>query len=300
MTTLDERLLPATTHMGGVELRVHDVDAMTRFYSTTLGIPEVAERRGARVLGDPSHATPLVALVDDREAPAHDPRQAGLYHTAFLFEDATKLSGAVARLIGTGAGHYTGVGDHLVSQAFYFDDPEGNGVELYVDRPRESWTWRNGQVQMTTDWFDPEAFLADHLDVESASHPTGLRGGDAGLDVGHVHLQVGDMTRARRFYVDLLGFEVTAELGGSALFVSAGHYHHHMAMNTWNSAGAGRRGATQGLSSLDVVVPDRDSVEAAALRLGAAGVPHEDDGSALVVEDPWGTVVRLSPETPGR
>lgn len=300
MPAPDERLLPATTHMGAVELRTHDVDAMTRFYATTLGIPEIRERAGARVLGDPSVDAPLLALVDDREAPDHDPRQAGLYHTAFLFRDPQGLSGAVARLLGTGQGHFTGVGDHLVSQAFYFDDPEGNGVELYVDRPREAWTWKDGQVQMATDWFDPVAFLDEHLDVSTASHPAALEGGAAGLGVGHVHLQVGDTASARHFYVDLLGFEVTADMGASALFVSAGHYHHHMAMNSWNSAGAGRRSRTQGLSRLDVVVPDRQAVDAAATRLRAAGVPVADDGSALVVEDPWGTTVRLSPETPGR
>ena len=295
MNTTDELALPAATHMGGVELRVYDVDAMTRFYATTLGTPEVAERPGARVLGDPSTGEALLALVDDRRAPAHDGRQAGLFHTAFLFDDRAGVSGAVARLLGTGRGHYTGVGDHRVSQAFYFDDPEGNGIELYVDRPRQTWAWRGGEVQMGTDWFDPEAFLTEFLDEEAAAHPAGLDGGPVGLGVGHVHLQVGDVASARRFYADLLGFAVTAQLGDSAVFVSAGGYHHHMAMNTWNSRGAGRRSRTLGLSAVDIEVPTREAVEAAARRLRAAGVPTRDDGSALVVEDTWGTPVRLSP-----
>ncbi len=288
-------ILSAESGMGAVELRVRDLDAMARFYATTLGLTDVTSRPGARVLGEALSGKAFLSLVDDRESSVRDAREAGLFHTAFLFENPSLLAGAVARLAGTGAGQFTGVGDHLVSQAFYFDDPEGNGVELYVDRPRETWTWLNGRVHMDTLWFDPEAFLAEHLDAESAASPCGLSGGPAGLGVGHVHLQVGDVGLARRFYVDMLGFEETSVIADSAIFVSAGGYHHHMAMNTWRSAGAGRRSASLGLSNVVIEVPGRSDVEAVSARLRGAGLQVEDDGRALVVEDPWGTPVRLVP-----
>ena len=144
---------------------------------------------------------------------------------------------------------FTGSADHLVSKALYFDDPEGNGLELYCDRPREQWGWENGHVAMATDPLDPHGFLREHL-----PDPDALDGAAA---VGHVHLQVGDITTAQQFYVDTLGFEVTAVFGTQALFVSAGGYHHHLALNTWQSRGAQARWAALGLGEVTIELPDR-------------------------------------------
>ena len=143
---------------------------------------------------------------------------------------------------------FTGSADHLVSQAFYFTDPEGNGIELYWDRARTDWSWTHGQVEMATLYLDPNTFLGDHLTEEAAS---GATAGDA-ASVGHVHLSVGDVATARAFYVDALGFDETATLGNQAVFVSAGGYHHHMAMNVWNSRGAGPRMPALGLGRVDL------------------------------------------------
>ena len=131
-----------------------------------------------------------------------------------------------------------------MSKAFYFTDPEGNGVELYWDRDRTAWSWVHGSVEMATLYLDPNEFLQQNLTENAATDPV-----IGGARVGHVHLQVGDVQTAREFYVDRLGFEATAAFGDSALFVSAGGYHHHMAMNTWNSRGAGPRRLALGLSA---------------------------------------------------
>jgi catechol 2,3-dioxygenase len=173
-----------------------------------------------------------------------------------------------------------------VSQAFYFDDPEGNGVELYWDRPRSGWQWDGTAVRMATLPLDPNAFLQQHL--RDDARPLGL------AEVGHVHLKVGDIASAHRFYVDAVGFEVTARFGEQALFVSAGGYHHHVGMNTWQSLGAGPRTPALGLGQVALRLPDPDALGALGDRLRVAGIAVQDDGRELVFADPWRNTVRAT------
>lgn len=277
------------TTMDAVTLYVRDIDAMVRFYTHVLALDVLSReaqdgRPAVVVLG--RGRTPLVALREAKDLPARDPRGAGLFHTALLFEDHVALARVVARVAAFAPRLYTGSADHLVSQAFYLDDPEGNGIELYLDRPREEWTWRDGHVQMDSLALDPNAFLAAHLDdPESASV--------APATVGHVHLQVGDIARARAFYAGTLGFDVTADLG-SALFVSAGGYHHHLAMNTWRSMGAGPRPVQLGLGEVAIVLPTRDDVAALVDRLAHADVRVADDGATVTFADPWRNEIRVA------
>lgn len=284
-------LLPAATGMDAVTLRVGDLPAMVAYYSDALGLVELpaaavptdlAGGPGAVVLG--RGATPLVVLVPTPGLPAPRPGQAGLFHTALLFGDRAGLAAAVASAAAHPLSRYAGAADHLVSQAFYFTDPEDNGIELYWDRPRADWTWRGGHVKMASLRLDPNAFLREHLDP--AEPP-------ATAAVGHVHLKVGDLPTARAFYVDALGFELTADLG-SALFVSAGGYHHHLGMNTWHSAGAGPRAATLGLGRVAVAVPRRADLDALASRLADHGVPVRDDGRTLRFSDPWNSLLEVT------
>ncbi|NLG20011.1 MAG: VOC family protein, partial [Actinomycetales bacterium] len=184
---------------------------------------------------------------------------------------------------------FVGSSDHLVSQAFYFDDPEGNGIELYWDRDRSQWSWTHGQVEMTTLYLDPNRFLQQHLSEEGLADPTSL----GSAIVGHVHLSVGDVASARDFYVDKLGFETTAAMGNQALFVSAGKYHHHMAMNVWNSRGAGRRQRTLGLGQVDIIVPTADEVGALTERMKHFGVQTRDDGRTVSFDDPWANLINV-------
>ncbi|WAC66080.1 VOC family protein [Agrococcus sp. SL85] len=231
-------------------------------------------------------------LEEAPELRGPDPSQAGLFHTAILYPTQAALAAAIVRMSQQPGLRFAGTGDHAVSEAFYFADPDGNGVELYADRPRETWTWADGHVHMTTEHIDPNAFVQRHLERGAFGVP---QTAPVGATVGHVHLQVGDVATARDFYVDALGFAETASLGGSALFVSAGGYHHHMAMNVWNSRGAGRRVDSLGLGRVEIAVPDAEALGSARERLTARGVTVADDGRALRFEDPWANVITLTP-----
>lgn len=294
-------LLPAQTRMSEVSLDVADLEAMARFYSDVLLLERLDEADGTVRLGRGGRE--LVALRHRPDLPKGERRTAGLFHTALLHPDAETLATVLASVAMRHPELYTGSGDHLVSQAFYLDDPEGNGVELYVDRPRSEWTWHNGQVAMDTLWLDPNAFLAEHLTdasreyLETAPDRRPALAGTGAQVVGHVHLKVGQTARAKDFYVDALGFEVTAELPG-ALFVSAGGYHHHMAMNTWGTAGVGLRAPGLGLGRVAIEVPTIGDVLAAASRLRGRGLDVAldagPDAARLGVDDPWGNRVEVA------
>jgi catechol 2,3-dioxygenase len=276
--------------MGAVELLVRDLDGMTRYYHDGVGL-DVLDARGATVvLGS---GAPAVVLRQEKDLPPAAPRSAGLYHTAILFPDQAALAASLLSVARLAPGTFTGSADHLFSEAFYFSDPEGNGLELYRDRPREQWAYDTaGTLQTATLPLDPNQFLARHLDASTAAAAAGS-GASPDAEVGHVHLQVGDIPTARAFYVDVLGFDVTMDLG-SALFVSAGGYHHHLAMNIWGTRGAGPRAASLGLGQLALEVPSRDDVAALADRVRRAGLRFSDDGRTLTVADPWGTQVRVT------
>lgn len=277
--TQDSRLAPATA-MGAVELLVRDLDTMTRYYHDGVGLDVIDAHGTTVVLGA---GEPAVVLRQVADLPPAAPRSAGLYHTAILFPDRASLAAALMSVARFAPGTFTGSADHLFSEAFYFTDPEGNGLELYRDRPRHEWTYdARGTLQSATLPLDPNQFLARHLGTGTAGP----------AEVGHVHLQVGDIATARGFYVDVLGFDVTMDYG-SALFVSAGGYHHHLAINTWGTRGAGPRAASLGLGEVAIDVPTRDDVAALAERVRAAGLSHGDDGRTLTVADPWGTRVRV-------
>ncbi|WP_426625558.1 VOC family protein [Leifsonia sp. McL0607] len=290
-------LLPADSVMGAVTLRVADLDAMTAYYRDAVTLSVLAAEGGRVILGRGS--TPSVILEHAPELKHASPGEAGLFHTAILFDSQEALAAAVYSVARRAPGTFTGSADHLVSQAFYFTDPEGNGVELYWDRARSQWSWTHGQVEMDTLYLDPNAFLREHLTDRGAALAEAVVGtgegdprfGDA--IVGHVHLSVGDVATARAFYVDRLGFETTASLGSSALFVSAGGYHHHIAMNTWNSRGAGARRLALGLGEVELRLPGADDVGALTERMRHFGVQARDDGRSVAFDDPWANAVRV-------
>jgi catechol 2,3-dioxygenase len=283
----------ADTAMGAVTLNVADLDAMTAYYRDGAGL-EVLSADGARVVLGRKAATAhalsreIVILVQTPELRHAGPHEAGLFHTAILFDTEAALAAAVYSVARMRPGSFTGSSDHLVSKAFYFDDPEGNGVELYWDRDRSTWSWTHGQIEMSTLFLDPNAFLQEHLTERGLE---GAGWGDA--KVGHVHLSVGDIATAHEFYVDRLGWDQTIEIGNQALFVSAGKYHHHMAMNVWNSRGAGRRQPTLGLGQVGIVVPTADDLGALTERMAHYGLDARDDGRIVSVDDPWGNVIHV-------
>ena len=284
--------LAADTAMGPVTLDVADLAGMTAFYRDAVTLQVLTEEGPVVTLG--RGTTPVVVLRHSPALKHAAPGSAGLFHTAILFPTQADLAAAVASMAQHGA-PFTGSADHLVSQAFYFDDPEGNGIELYWDRDRTQWSWVHGRVEMATLFLDPNDFLRQHLTPAGLERPAA---GDA--VVGHVHLAVGDTRTAREFYVDRLGFDTTAELGNQALFVSAGGYHHHMAMNVWTSRGAGPRTPSLGLGQVDIVLPSSDAVGELTERMRHFGVRSADDGRTVTFADPWANSIRVAvgPEVP--
>jgi len=283
----NQDLLPAELTMGTVMLKVGDMKLMTDYYQRALGLDVVAEQDGGLYLG--RRQKPLVHLAPAPGLSVPSRGEAGLFHTALLFEDQPSLAATVASAAQFEPQSFAGSADHLVSEAFYFTDPEGNGIELYWDRPREAWSWDGKNVVMDSLALPPQRYLEQFLTEEAVS---GQRETAAG--VGHVHLQVGDVQSAHDFYVGTLGFEKTAGWHGQALFVSAGGYHHHMAMNVWNSRGAGPRRDTLGLGEVLIEVPSGDDVGALADRLKLAGVQSHHTGAELRFEDPWRNRLRVA------
>ena len=280
-------LLPAELTMGTVMLKVGNMKLMTDYYQRALGLDVVAEQDGGLYLG--RLGRPLVHLAAGPGLNLPGRGEAGLFHTALLFGDQAALAATVASAAQYEPRSFTGSADHLVSEAFYFNDPEGNGIELYWDRPRKNWSWNGTEVVMDSLALPPQRYLEQHLTQESVEGQQRTAAG-----VGHVHLQVGDVHTAQDFYVGTLGFEKTAGWHGQALFVSAGRYHHHMAMNVWNSRGAGPRKDTLGLGEVLIEVPSGDDVGALADRLKVARVASHHTGAELRFEDPWRNRIRVA------
>src|SRR5438067_4851630 len=250
-------------HIGAVGLKVRDIEGVTGFYRDVLGL-DVLDRANERTaLG--AGGVPFVHLEHRCDARPDDQREAGLYHTAFLMP----TRGDLARWILHVARHkvaLTGASDHAVSEAFYLDDPEGNGVEVYCDRPADTWEWTGPDLKITTDPLDVDSILREVS--SSATYPAAPEG----LRIGHVHLRVGDVARAEAFYRYALGLDVTRRRHG-ATFLSSGRYHHHIAANVWHSAGAAARDAERaGLSWLSLEAADAAAFDTAKSRLAQAGV----------------------------
>ncbi|WGW14062.1 VOC family protein [Saxibacter everestensis] len=273
--------------MAAVTLYVADFEAMISYYRDALRLTLQSRSTQVATLG--RSGVPIITLRHEPQLPLPSRAEAGLFHTALLFGTEASLAATVASAAQHRASRYVGSADHLVSKAFYFTDPESNGIELYWDRPRSSWTFRDGRVEMDSLFLDPNDYLATHLDDSTQLA--------APASVGHVHLQVGDTQLARKFYVDTLGFETTAAWNG-ALFVSAGGYHHHMAMNTWNSAGAGPRAATLGLGEVSITVPSRSDIEAVMERLRHSNIQIRDDGAGISFDDPWRNLITINSAHP--
>ncbi len=271
------------TALGNVELVVGDLDTQADFYRDAIGLRVLRRGNGVAELGAPDGDGSLVTLVERPDAPSRPRGTTGLFHLALLVPDRAELARALNRV--TASGHrFTGASDHLVSEALYLDDPEGNGIELYRDRPRDEWTRAGGELQMAT----------LPLDVEGvrASAPAGDAGeGMArGTTLGHVHLQVASIPAADAFYTGGLGFEPTVRGYPGALFVSAGGYHHHLGLNTWAGEGAPAppEGA-RGLRSYTIVLPDEAALEGTLAAVADAGNEVvEDENGRTIVADPSG------------
>jgi|FEC22Drversion2_1045045.scaffolds.fasta_scaffold00041_73 catechol 2,3-dioxygenase len=276
-------------HVGEIGLRVRNLERMMTYYRDVIGLAVLAQTGTAAILGVPG--VPLLALESRPDDRPDNARLAGLFHTAFLMPTRADLGRWLMHVAGNRI-PVTGVADHLVSEAIYLDDPEGNGIEVYADRPVDGWAWDSGGVVMATEPLDIESIMA-----EGAADGRGWSGAaPAGLRIGHVHLRVGDVDEAERFYGNAIGFAVTRRLSG-ATFLSSGRYHHHLGANVWHSAGAGRRPeATSGLAFVGFKVTDAASLEEIGGRLVGLGHEVRADDGVLEVLDPWGMALRLAVE----
>ncbi|MFC6757532.1 MULTISPECIES: VOC family protein [Haloarcula] len=276
---MDDDRLPAATGVGRVALTVGDLGKVAEFYESVVGLM-VHERAGERaILGDSE--TALLELRADRSAPERPRSAAGLFHTAFRVPSRAGLGDALERL--DARWQLSGASDHLVSEALYCRDPEGNGVEIYRDRPRSVWEETpDGEVRMATEPLDATG-------VREAAN--GSDAVPAGTDVGHVHLEVTDLDAARAFYADALGMTVRTTYDG-ACFLAAGAYHHHVGVNVWNgrSTPAGGRG----LDWYELRLPTDAAITEARERLDRAGYALEVTADGVRVTDPDGIALRLT------
>lgn len=284
--------LDPATHIGAASLTIADLDRSLRFYTDVIGLTVLSRTELTAILGTRAGYA-LLGLTQQANAKPQPPYTTGLYHIAILLPGRADLSLFVLRLA---AMKYPldGVADHLVSEALYLSDPDGNGLEVYRDRPRETWQWHDGLVQMATDPLDVEALLVEGQQLAAADTP--WREVPDETVIGHMHLRVGNIAQAQQFYVDLLGFEVTQRLPG-ALFISAGGYHHHIGLNTWQSRGAPRPPeSSAGLRLFTIDLPDAEALTLVQERLQAASWPLERRANEIAVPDPWGNILLLTPE----
>ena len=280
--------LPDETHIGRIRIQVADVERSLAYYGSVLGMRVISRAGNAVQLGAHVDDRVLLELIEKRGARTV-PRRGllGLYHFAVLLPDRAALGRFIAHL--TEIGMYAGMSDHLVSEAVYLTDPDGLGIEVYSDRPRESWQIADRQLEMAT----------KPLDVASVVAAAGDRKWDglpAGTIIGHVHFYVGDIDRASSFYHSGLGLDKIVWNYPGALFMSAGGYHHHVGVNTWAVGAPPATDDDARLVEWELLVPDSESVQAAAASIATAGYPIEHDGDALVASDEWGIRLRLRRE----
>jgi catechol 2,3-dioxygenase len=272
--------------MGAVHVTVADLERSLAYYETAIGLA-VRERDGDRAsLGTPD-AELLVLVEEPGAAPVL--RHTGLFHYALRLPERDDLARWLAHAARTGV-PLAGMSDHFVSEAIYLGDPDGHGIEIYRDRPRDMW---EGKVWagMTTEPLDVTSLLGE-LDDPATEPFDGL---PAGTDMGHVHLQVADTAEAIAFYRDVLGFELMADLFGSAAFFGAGGYHHHVGANTWHSRGAGPPpSGSAALRHATIVLPDAGERDRVAGRVADAGVEPEARAEGVLVRDPSGIALLLT------
>jgi catechol 2,3-dioxygenase len=276
--------LPDQTTVGPVALNVRDLDALLAFYRDIAGL-QVREHSAERaVLGTQERALLTLLRVP---AARRMPRTTGLYHVALLLPSRRDLAQALTRLM---AQRYPlqGAADHLVSEALYLADPEGNGIELYRDRPRDRWPMQGAQVQMATEPLDLNALLAEASEDAGPALPDATR-------IGHVHLHVHDIGEAEAFYVEVLGFQRMQRYGRQASFLAAGGYHHHVGINTWGTAGApAPPPGSLGLHHFTLVLPGEAERTEVTGRLQAAGYALTITPEGPQVTDPAGNALALT------
>ena len=277
--------LPADTRIGMVSLTISDLQRSLDFYQNGLGLNVLRREDNVAVLGaGDAELLKLTALPQARALRG----VTGLYHFALLLPNRVELARALRHFMNNSVA-LQGFSDHLVSEAIYLADPDGNGIEVYRDRPRSEWPYDGDRVQMATDPLDLRDLLAELNDDDD--HWSGM---PPGTTMGHIHLHVANIPQSERFYRDVLGFELMVRYGPAASFLAAGGYHHHVGINTWAGASAPPPPAdAAGLRWFTVLLPSQAAVDALASRLEGAGAPFQRRNGSIEVKDPSENRIRL-------
>lgn len=276
--------LPDGFQLGPAALRVSDADRALDFYVNKIGL--ALRNRGDTTAMLGTHEAELLRLDFQPGIKPRNYKESGLYHVAILVPDRISLGAAIARLAASKV--KLGAADHLVSEAIYVWDPDNNGIEIYRDRPRSEWTWTGDQVQMKNSPLDFDGLLA-----EPGVEALALQRMKRRTRIGHIHLEVDDLTKAKKFYADVVGFALTSTFPG-AQFLGAGGYHHHIAANIWESRnGSPPSPDTAGISLMTFEMPDATSMQALKARLEGANIETKANGDGFDFADPWQTRIAV-------
>ncbi|MBS4211294.1 VOC family protein [Neobacillus rhizophilus] len=269
-------------YVGEVSINVKNLDYSLTFYQNIIGL-QILERSDGRSVLTTDGKTPLLTLEQPKDVIPKVEHTSGLYHFAILLPTRADLSVFLRHLLESG--YPLGAADHYVSEALYLNDPDGNGIEVYRDRPSSEWNWNNGLVSMATEQLDGNGILA-----ESNAEWTGL---PAGTIMGHIHLHVGDLKKAEEFYTKGLGFEIVSYYP-QAVFLSTGGYHHHIAINTWQGEGAPTPPRNSvGLNWYTLVFPDEAAREDVVKRVRELGASVRKEDGFVETSDPSGNRIRM-------
>ena len=273
------------TYVGEVGLKVLDLKMMVQFYTETIGFELLSESDTEASLG--AGGKTLLRLETFEGITPKAERFAGLYHYAILLPSRKELGKILVHLHNKGI--RLGSSDHLVSEALYLSDPEGNGIEIYRDREPEAWGWDGDEVKMAVDPLDAQGVV--QAAVDSGEVWSGM---PADTVMGHIHLHVSDISETQKFYVDGLGFEILTSMGGQALFLGDQKYHHHIGVNVWNGIGIpALPEKTAGLHYYTLIFEDEAKRAKVAERLQQLGAKVENQGQYIETQDPSGNYIRL-------
>jgi catechol 2,3-dioxygenase len=269
-------------YVGEVNIKVKNLAYSVTFYQNIIGL-QLLERSERKAVLTADGQTPLLTLEEPADVIPKQERLSGLYHFAILLPSRADLGDFLRHLILTG--YPLGAADHYVSEALYLNDPDGNGIEVYRDRPSSDWAWKNGLVDMASEQLDAEGILAES--------DTEWKGLPSGTIMGHIHLHVGDLEKTKEFYTKGIGFEVVSYYP-QAVFLSSGRYHHHVAINTWQGAGAPTPPKNSvGLNWYSIVFPNQEARKKVLEQLEQIGAPLRNEGNFYVTSDPAGNQIRL-------
>lgn len=262
-------------------LRVTDIERSLQFYQDIVGF-KILSQKGREVILTVDGKTPLVILEEPDRVLPKEKRTTGLYHFALLLPSRTDLGSFLKHLLEKE--YRLGAADHQVSEAIYIDDPDGNGIEIYRDRPADEWKWSNEEVKMTTDPLDGEGLLAEAGDWNGLPESTIM---------GHVHLHVKNLAETEAFYEKGLGFKVVTRYPGT-LFMSTNDYHHHFGLNVWNGEGApAPKEDSAGLNWMTIVLEDEAARDEVVRNLQEMGASVEKNKDIVITADPSGNKIHL-------